>query len=112
MHRSTAKRAWDERPTMGSVLTGGSEACGECGPNFKPLAHLVVEISADTSFPIVTLCWGPTISFRCEPAVCILLSIAVSGCILLSIDVYCCIWLYNAVYCCLLLYIAVYCCIL
>ena len=51
---------------MGGVLTGGQEACVACGPNFKPL---VAEISAENSFPIVPVCWGPTIGFRCEPAV-------------------------------------------
>ena len=54
---------------MGGVLTGGREACVAFGPNVKPVAHLVAEISAETSFPIVTVCWGPSIGFRCEPAV-------------------------------------------
>ena len=35
----------------------------------RPLARLVTEISVEKSFPIVTVCWGPTIGFRCEPAV-------------------------------------------
>ena len=55
---------------MGGVLTGGREACVACGPNFKPLARLVAEISAEKSFPIVTVSRGPTIGFQCEPAVC------------------------------------------
>ena len=54
---------------MGGVLTGGREACVACGPNLKPLVRLVAEISVEKSFPIVTLCRGPTIGFRCKPAV-------------------------------------------
>ena len=54
---------------MGGVLTGGREACVACIPKFKPLACLVAEISAKKSFPIVTVSQGPTIGFRCEPAV-------------------------------------------
>ena len=54
---------------MGGVLTGGREACVACIPNFKPLACLVAEISAEQSFPIVTVSQGPTIGFLCEPAV-------------------------------------------
>ena len=69
MHGSTAYRAWDDRLTMGSVLTSASEACVACGSNFNPLARQVAEISAQRSFPIVTVCWGPTIGFRSEPAV-------------------------------------------
>ena len=49
---------------MGGVLTGGREAWVACRPNFKPLACLVAEISAD-----VMVSQGPTIGFRCEPAV-------------------------------------------
>ena len=56
---------------MGGVLTGVKEACVACRPNFKPLACLVAEISAEKSFPIVTVSQGPTIGFRCEPAVCV-----------------------------------------
>ena len=54
---------------MGGVLTGDREACVACIPNFKPLACLVAEISAEKSFPIVTVSQGSTIGFRCEPAV-------------------------------------------
>ena len=54
---------------MAGVLTGGREACVACSPNFKPLARLVAEISAEKSFPIVTVSQGPTIGFRCKPAV-------------------------------------------
>ena len=54
---------------MGGVLTGCREACVACSPNFKPLARLVAEISAAKSFPIVMVSQGPTIGFRCEPAV-------------------------------------------
>ena len=54
---------------MGGVLTGSREACVACRPNFKPLACLVAEISAAKSIPIVTVSQGPTIGFRCEPAV-------------------------------------------
>ena len=54
---------------MGGVLTGGREACVACIPNFKPLACLVADISAEKSFPIVTVSQGPTIGFRCESAV-------------------------------------------
>ena len=54
---------------MGSVLTSASEACVACGSNFKPLARQVAEISVERSFPILTVCWGPTIGFRSEPAV-------------------------------------------
>ena len=54
---------------MGGVLTDGREACVACGPNFKPLARLVAEISVEKLFPIVTVCWGPTIGFRYKPAV-------------------------------------------
>ena len=52
---------------MAGVLTGGREACVACSPNFKPLARLVALISAEKSFPIVTVSQGPTIGFRCEP---------------------------------------------
>ena len=55
---------------MGGVLTGGREAFVACRQNFKPLACLVAEISAEKSFTIVTVSQGPTIGFRCEPAVC------------------------------------------
>ena len=51
---------------MGGVLTGAREACVACGSNFKPLARQFAEISAERSFPIVTVCWGPTIGFRSE----------------------------------------------
>ena len=54
---------------MGSVLTGGMEVCVACSPNFKPLTRLVAEISAEKSFPVVTVSQGPTIGFLCEPAV-------------------------------------------
>ena len=54
---------------MDSVLTGGREACVACSSNFKPLACLVAEISAEKSFPIVTVSQDPTIGFRCEPSV-------------------------------------------
>ena len=54
---------------MGGVLTGGREACVACSSNFKPLARLVAKISTEKSFPIVTVSQGPTIGFRCEPAV-------------------------------------------
>ena len=54
----------DGRLILGGVLTGGREACVECGPNFKPLASLVAEISVEKSFSIVTVCQGPTIGFR------------------------------------------------
>ena len=54
---------------MGGVLIGGREACVACISNFKPLTCLVAEISAEKSFPIVTVSQGPTIGFRCEPAV-------------------------------------------
>ena len=40
-----------------------------CGPNFKQLGRLVAETSVETWFPIVTACWGPTVGFRCKPAV-------------------------------------------
>ena len=46
---------------MGGMLTGGREACVVCIPNFKPLACLVAEISAEKSFPIVTVSQGPTL---------------------------------------------------
>ena len=49
---------------MGGVLTGGGEAFLASGPNFKPLASLVAEISVEKSFSIVTVCQGPTIGFR------------------------------------------------
>ena len=54
---------------MGGVLTGGREACVACSSNLKPLSRLVAGISAEKSFPIVTVSQGPTIGFRCEPAV-------------------------------------------
>ena len=54
---------------MGGVLTGGREACVACKPNFKPVACLLAEISAEKSFSIVTVSQGPTIGFQCEPAV-------------------------------------------
>ena len=54
---------------MGGVLTGDREACVACISNFKPLACLVAEISAQKSFPIVTVSRGPVIGFRCKPAV-------------------------------------------
>ena len=48
---------------MGGVLTGGREACVASSQNLKPLARLVAEISAEKSFPIVTVSRGPTIGF-------------------------------------------------
>ena len=39
VHGSTAKRAWDDRPSAGGVLTGGGEAFVACGPNFKLLEY-------------------------------------------------------------------------
>ena len=54
---------------MGGVSIGGREACVACRPNFKHLACLVAEISAEKSFPIVTVSQGPTIGSRCKPAV-------------------------------------------
>ena len=54
---------------MGGVLTGGRESCVSCSSNFKPLARLVTEISAEKSFPIVKVSQGPTIGFLYEPAV-------------------------------------------
>ena len=71
VHGSTAKCACDDHPTLDGVLTGGGEAFVACGPNFKPLACLVGEISAQKWFPIIPVCQGLTIGFRCEPAVCI-----------------------------------------
>ena len=59
----------DNQPATAGVLNGGREAFFACGPNFKQLGRLVAEISVETWFPIVTACWGPTIGFRCKPAV-------------------------------------------
>ena len=56
-------------PSIGGLLTCGGEAFVACGPNFKPLAALVAEISAEKLIPIVTVCRDPAIGFRCEPAV-------------------------------------------
>ena len=63
---------------MGGVLTGGREACVACIPNFKHMACLVAEISAEKSFLIVTVSQGPTIGFRCKTAVNFLV-VAVDG---------------------------------
>ena len=54
---------------MGGVLTGGREACVACGPNFKPLACLVAEISVEESYKVATVFRGLTIVFQCKPAV-------------------------------------------
>ena len=64
---------------MGGVLTGGREACVVCGPNVKPLAHLVANISAEKLFLILMVSWGPTIGFRCEPAVDLVPPISLSN---------------------------------